>query len=170
MSVFGEPTARERLVWRVRDQIRRLAVDGFAASEVQVPIGETTMTRPTLDDPLAGVRAADLVQRAAAAQRREYATEARAAGRSWDEVADALGLTDLNEADVLAFEEVAGDCTAFSGGRVWWRCGSCGQRITDTGPFTTHPADIEAGHGPLCARHAADIAEWEQEQKMGWQD
>lgn len=168
MSIFGEPTERERLVWRVRDQIRALAVEGFGAAVVQVPIGETSLTRPTVDDPLAGVRTAQLVRRTAEAQVRDYAIEARAAGRSWAEVADAIGLTGVDEPEVLAFEQVAGDRDRVGGGRVWWRCASCAQRISDTGPFCSHPADTETGHTPGCARHAAEIAAWAT--RTGWED
>lgn len=50
------------------------------------------LTRPRLDDPLAGDRAALLARDVAKGRLLRYAEEARGAGRSWDEVAEALGI------------------------------------------------------------------------------
>ena len=171
MSLFGEPTKRERLAGRVRDQIRRLAVEGFGACEVAVPIGETSLTRPGVDDALAGIGAAHLVRRVAEAAVAEYAVEARAAGRSWAEIGAALGITGedwLGAVAERAFDQIAGtDRVGWSRSSVHWTCPECGERITDTGPFTSHPADIESGHGEGCLRYAADVAAWAEQ--AGWE-
>ncbi|WP_224393203.1 hypothetical protein [Pseudonocardia sp. ICBG1293] len=79
---------------RVRELVRRIAVEAFGAAESEVPIpGFTVFTDRRLDDPLAGIRAALLVHTVAESQLTEYARAARAAGRSWDQIADALGIT-----------------------------------------------------------------------------
>lgn len=171
MSLFGDPTERERLAWRVREQILRLAVEGFDAPEIQVPIRETSLTRRAVDDALAGLGAARLMQRVAEAAIADYAVEARTAGRTWTEIGAALGLTGEDwpgAVDERAFDQVAHGGGGWSRSLVRWRCPGCGQRITDTGPFTSHPADIESGHAAGCARYAADVAAWVQQ--AGWED
>ncbi|MEU9820232.1 hypothetical protein ACIGG9_07410 [Pseudonocardia alni] len=168
MGVFGEPTAQERRVWRVRELIRSLAVEWFGTREVREPISDATTTRLVLADPVEGLRAAVLVRRVAVGQEREYALAARGAGWSWAAIGSVLGFEGLDEPEVLAFEH-----TAERAGRsearwesVSWRCTSCGARVTDTGPYGSHPTDVEHGHGEGCARHCADIAAWEQ--RTGW--
>lgn len=172
MGLFGEPTARERLVWQVRAQIRCLAVEGFGAREVAVPIGGSSLTRSGVDDALAGLGAARLMQRVAEAAIADYAVEARTAGRTWTEIGAALGITGEDWPGAVA--ERAFDRIACGGGDGWsrssvrWACQGCGQQITDTGPFTSHPADIESGHADGCARYAADVAAWAEQ--AGWDD
>ncbi|MBC3190928.1 hypothetical protein H7X46_07615 [Pseudonocardia sp. C8] len=168
MSVFGEPSEQQRRVWRVRDLVRSLAVEWFAATEVREPVGDTAITRPVLADPLAGLRAAVLSRWVAAGQVRDYALDARGAGRSWAEVASVLGFDDHDAPGVVAFEHVAerGGRTGPRWDRVWWRCASCGQRVADTGPYSSHPSEVETGHAETCARHAADVAAWAE--RTGW--
>lgn len=165
MSLFGEPTKRERLVWWVRDQIRRLAVEGFGAREVAVPIGQTSLTRPGVDDAMAGLHAAHLVGRVAKAAIADYAVESRAAGRTWTEIGAALGIGGEDWPGAVAeraFDQITRDefGDRWSRRSVRWTCASCGQRVTDTGPFPSHPDDIESGHAEGCARHAAEVAAW----------
>ena len=70
-----------------REHVRRVAVTAFGAIEHQEPIeGFHGLSRPVLDDPLAGVRAGRLVADVAAGALREWALRARGAGRSWDAV------------------------------------------------------------------------------------
>ena len=170
MGVFGEPTDAERRVWRVRDLIRSLAVEWFGTRETREPIGDTSVTRLVLADPLAGLRAAVQVRRVAAAQGPEYALDARGAGRSWAEIASVLGFEGLDEPEVLAFEHVAerGGAAVPRRESVSWRCTTCSARVTDTGPYGSHPADVESGHTEVCARHRADIAAWSA--RTGWDD
>ena len=88
-----DPHARARAGWQVRAHIHRVAVDFFGAVAVEEPVaGSASLTRPALADPLDGVRAARLVADAACGQLRSYVAAARATGRSWDDVADALDL------------------------------------------------------------------------------
>ncbi|MEU9821748.1 hypothetical protein ACIGG9_18255 [Pseudonocardia alni] len=159
---------------RIRELVRRIAVDVFDATEVEIPIpGFTVFTDRKLDDPLAGLRAALLLRNVGEAQLYEYARTARAAGRSWDEVAKALDLsTDgLGSAGETAFDWlVVGrvpepdpeDVRSFRTPSAYWRCGSCDQLITDDGPFESHPDDQEGGHARGCARHLKDIAAWRE--------
>ncbi|ALE85844.1 hypothetical protein [Pseudonocardia sp. HH130629-09] len=170
MGVFGEPTDAERRVWRVRDLIRSLAVEWFGTRETRKQIGDSSMTRLVLADPLAGLRAAVQVRRVAAVQGREYALDARGAGSSWAEVASVLGFEGLDEPEVLAFEHVAerGGAAVPRWESVSWRCTTCAARVTDTGPYGSHPTDVESGHAEGCARHRADIAAWSA--RTGWDD
>ena len=171
MSLFGEPTARESLVWQIRAQIRRLAMEGFGAREIQMPIAQTSLTRPGVDDALAGIGAARLMQRVAEAVIADYAVAARAAGRTWTEIGAALGITGQDWPGAVAeraFDQVTHGGDGWSRSSVRWRCPSCGEQITDSGPFTSHPADIESGHADGCARYAADVAAWAEQ--AGWAD
>lgn len=178
MSVFGEQTEeqarRKQLAAQVRQVVRRLAVEGFGTEAVEVAIpGFDRITRPGLADPLAGVQAGVLVRAVAGREIREAATDARAAGRSWDEIADALGLTDDEDGPPgtraeRAFEQVAGRSDAFRAADVRWTCAWCGQRVTDRGPFESHPHDREDGHAADCARQGAELAAWRVE--TGWED
>jgi hypothetical protein len=132
---------------------------------VEVPIdGFAAITRRALDNPLAGVRAAVLARNVAARQLRDYAEQARGAGRTWDEVAEALGIaadedeTPRDERAYLLLVEGRtglGDraSAGFHRSSARWTCASCGERITDWGPFGPNPDDMEQGHHQSCERH-----------------
>lgn len=178
MSVFGDPpeeqARRERLAAHVRQLVRRLAVEGFDTEPVEDSIpGFDRITRPGLADPLAGVRAAIVVRAVAEREIREAATDARGLGRSWEEVADALALSDAADDPPgtraeRAFEQVAGGSDRFWAASLRWTCATCGQRVTDRGPFESHPHDREDGHTADCPHQAAAIAAWRAE--TGWED
>ncbi|ALL79324.1 hypothetical protein AD006_28910 (plasmid) [Pseudonocardia sp. EC080610-09] len=90
-----DPTGARRAAADVRALILRVAETVHGATLTHRPVpGYRVLTDTVLEDPLAGVRAADLVHRAALAQVRDHADAARAAGRTWDEIADALGIAD----------------------------------------------------------------------------
>ncbi|WP_308816404.1 hypothetical protein [Pseudonocardia alni] len=170
MSLFGEPSEADRRRWRVQEFVRSLAVSWFGTREVREPIGATSATRLVLADPLEGLRAAVTIRRIVVGQECQYACDARAAGWSWAEIGRVLGFDDAEEPDLAGFEHVVA-----RGGRrrpyrdsVSWRCSSCGSRVTDTGPYGSHPTDVEHGHADGCARHRADITAWEQ--RTGWAD
>ncbi|MCO7192646.1 hypothetical protein [Pseudonocardia sp. McavD-2-B] len=179
---MGEPfrvSESGRAAGRIRELVRRIAVEVFGTTETEVPIpGFTVFTDRKLDDPLAGVRAALLMRSVAEAQLYDYARSARAAGRSWDEIGAVLG---LSTGGVPVGEEafdwlVCGRVPdpERKGIRSWrtpsayWRCTSCDAQVTDDGPFESHPADNETGHTDSCTRHQADIAAWKQ--RTGWDD
>lgn len=178
MSVFGDPgeeqARRERLASQVRQLVRRLAVEEFGTEPVEVPIpGFDRITRPGLADPLAGVRAGVLVRGVAEREIREAATDARVSGRTWEEVADALVLTDADDDPPgtraeRASEQVAGRSDRFWDASLRWTCAACGQRVTDHGPYEPHPTDREDGHADDCTRHGAELAAWRAE--TGWED
>ena len=87
-----EVTPLQRAAGELKTAIERVARDVHGAQIVPVPIeGFERATRRTLDDPLAGVRAALLARDVAVAEMRAYAELARGAGRSWDDVAERSG-------------------------------------------------------------------------------
>ena len=168
MSGF-EVTPQQRAAWELQTAIERVARDVYGAQIVQVPIeGLDGVTKPMLDDPLAGVRAALLARNVALAQMRSYAEQARGAGRSWDDVAEALGIEateDDEPRDEQAYLLVIEGRPLPVDEPSWlhrptarWTCTSCGQRITDYGPFESHPDNAETGHTDSCTRRAAALA------------
>lgn len=136
---------RERAAWSLRTAIRRAAQEVDGAEVVQVPIVSLPgATRQTLDDPLAGLRAAQLAHDVAIAAMREYAEEARGAGSSWDDIAAVLAVeADEDEPrDERVYLMLVEGRSLEAERAAWWRrpsarwtCSACGQRITDNGPF-----------------------------------
>lgn len=127
------------------------------------PIGD----RPTLTvfapaDYTAGVAAARMVAAHAHELINHYARNARSEGHSWRDLADPLGVdTDDAYVDpaVAAFEMIAGK-PSMRFDPLWtsWRCVTCGELVTDHGPYNGHPTDCETGHDQACARHQAEVA------------
>ena len=165
VSTFGELTPRERSAWELRNTIRRVAHDVRGAEIAEEPVeGYRVLTTKTLDDPLAGVRAAVLARDVAEGQMLTYAEEARGTGRSWDEVAEVAEALRIEstEDDAPRAEQaylllVEGRPLPVAEPPSWWHrpaarwtCTSCGQRVTDHGPFESHPDDVEQGHVSSC--------------------
>ncbi|MCE3552408.1 hypothetical protein LWC33_13170 [Pseudonocardia sp. RS11V-5] len=166
-----------------REQLHRLAeriaVEQFGGEIVEEPIpGYQVLTRRRLVDPLSGVRAARALASAARGLLVEQAREARAVGRSWEEIGEALGLSDGaadEERAEAAFAEIVEGRRAES---YWpsvrspstsWRCGPCGELVTDYGlSGSSHPDDQESGHADTCTRHRAALAAWRAD--TGWDD
>lgn len=159
---------------QLRAVIRSVAVAAFGAVESREPMGGfEVLTRPVLDDPLAGVRAAVLAWRVAFGQMREHAEAARGAGRTWDDIAGALEVPARDEwqssSGAAAFVWLIEGREPDTGDDPWfrslpstrWVCAACGGRVTDRGPFEAHPDDNEAGHRPDCARRAAAVCVYE---------
>ncbi|MCF7553769.1 hypothetical protein [Pseudonocardia sp. WMMC193] len=162
---------------RVRQLAERLAVEEFGGEVVVEPIpGYQVLTRRRLVDPLPGVRAGRALANAARGLLVEQARDARAAGRTWDEIGEALGLTDSDEpraeaafADIVEGRRANAHRRSFRSPSTSWRCGSCGQLVTDYGPTdSSHPDDQESGHADTCARHRAVLAQWRID--TGWDD
>ncbi|RZT88793.1 hypothetical protein EV383_5740 [Pseudonocardia sediminis] len=162
---------------RIRELLRRIAVEAFGSTETEVPIpGFTVFTDRKLDDPFAGIRAALLMRTVAEGQLYEYARAARAAGRSWDEVGAAL---DLSSGEYRPVGEAAFDwlvcgrvpdpepdgVRSFRTPSAYWRCSTCDGLVTDHGQFEGNPANSEDGHAKGCARHAAEVQAWNE----GWE-
>jgi hypothetical protein len=130
-------------------------------------------------DPLTAVRVARTVRGEALQLLGGHIDRARAHGRTWTELAAALGLTKDAEREGIPAGKAA-FCWATTGRidgdyapRAWgaeprrsWRCASCEERVTDRGPFNGHPDDDETGHAPGCTRHTADVAAWRT--RNGW--
>lgn len=160
---------RGRVQRVVEDTIRaahgtEALTSGPISSTISIPV-----TRPT--NYLHGVTAARQVAYAAEAIAREHAKKARGEGRSWDEIAQALGFTReaTDDPAAEAFLWVApSPSLPFDRISTSWECHSCGARVLDTGPFGGHPDDDEEGHRAGCARHAAEVAAWRE--RTGWDD
>ena len=152
-----EVTPADRARWLVGDQLR----------EVSALLGLGV-------GPLDGIRAALFVRDVAARHVRTYAEQARADGVGWAQIGTALGLADKAERTGTPVGEAAWSYVieGLRPGQVpddpWrqhsarWTCGSCGQRVTDRGPFSPHPDDCEQGHARDCARYRAALAAFEQ--------
>lgn len=121
-----------------------------------------------------GMRTALEIARAAENVARDWARDARGAGSSWFDIANALGrmLPTLDEGEdpaIEAFTWVAPKPSMrFDRVVTTWRCESRDKRVSDTGPYESHPADNETGHAENCARHATDVAAWKR--RTGWDD
>lgn len=170
----GVTPAQHRAAWAVRAVIERSAVEAFGAVPVERPstfgpgraaLGEVSA--------LGGVRAARHAEAVAFGRVRYYAEAARADGEPWREIGAALDLTVAAEEHdrplgELAFELIAEGREPGMPGPRWsgwdpyvtWRCSSCGERVTDRGPYDGAPCNIEQGHAPSCERHGRDIARY----------
>lgn len=178
MAEFGR-SPRETAADQLRQLVRRVAVEVFDGRVVEKPIhGFTVITDTALKDPLTGVRAALLLRRVIEGHLQHQAREARAAGRSWDEVGAALDLPDYefdSRAEVTFAWLVEGRepepeteaLPTFRAPSTRWRCGTCDQPITDHGPYGAHPDDGESGHAEECDRHRANVAAWAT--RTGWE-
>ncbi|MCE3551345.1 hypothetical protein LWC33_07750 [Pseudonocardia sp. RS11V-5] len=161
---------------RLQTLLEEVAVEQFEGQVVVEPIeGYQILTRRRLADPLPGVQAAAVLRDAARRVLVDAVEAARAAGRSWDEVGEALDLPDDAEpAGEVAFalvverREPERPQELFQVPATSWRCGSCGELVSDRGPFESHPVDNESGHAADCARHVADVRAWRE--RTGWED
>jgi hypothetical protein len=107
-----------------------------------------------------------LARNVALRELRIYAEQARGAGRTWDEIAEALGIEPTEGGGEPRDEQaylllIEGQPLPGDEGLGWrrqtafWTCTACGQRVTDYGPFESHSDDREQGHAESCARRAA---------------
>jgi hypothetical protein len=157
----------------VEQLVRRVLVDEHGAGAItRRPISRTIdieVDRPA--DYNAGIAAARRIANAAEALMRDYAKRARGEGLSWQQIAPSLpiDLGDTDDPAAEAFVWVAPrPSQRFDRITTSWECASCGQRITDQGPYNGHPADDEHGHAEGCARHAEDIRAWRA--RSGWDE
>lgn len=147
------------------DTYRRAADDAYRTIRQAV----LKTTREAGAEPLAGVRAARVYEHAAARLAAGYVSRARADGTGWLEIGRALGLNAEGGYDVAvaAYERSRG-ADGF-GVRLpfWFTCSSCGQQVTDRGPYIASPMDQEEGHAGDCARFAEAVrayrAQWDEE-------
>lgn len=169
----------EGLVRRWATRAIQDAAVQLGSSIVQVPIREgLDLTMPELDTPEAALRAAVMLRSEARWQVSRWVDKARAAGVTWDQVGDLVGI-EPNDPDgpmeetraERAFRHIVdgvplptrSDLSPYWSRRSFtaWPCASCGQRVRDYGPFESHPSDNEEGHDAACARQVAAVAEYE---------
>lgn len=170
-----EVTPEHRAAWAVQATIERNAIEAFGALPIEHPSPFGPGRPPVRDvSALAGVRAAHHAQVVAFSRVRYYAQAARADGTPWQEIGAALDLSAAAEKhdrplDELAFELIAQGREpgmpapqdwSGRGPSVTWRCCSCGERVTDRGPYEGAPYNNEQGHAPSCERHGRDIARY----------
>lgn len=163
-------------VTRLQTLMEEIAVEQFGGEVVVEPIeGYQFLTRRRLVDPLPGVRAAAVLRDVAWRVLVDAVEAARAAGRSWEELGEALGLPldgeplgEVAFAFVVERREPERARELFWSPATSWRCASCGELVTDRGPFESHPDDNESGHATDCARHLADVRAWQT--RTGWED
>lgn len=135
-----------------------------AGSVVQRPISpRIDIPHPVPADYAAGITAARKVAGHARRLLREYADAARGDGRTWRELAEPLGIEmDEDGYTDVAVEAFLAVCPEplrqFDRRRTSWRCASCGEVVTDYGPYNGNPVDDESGHAEDCVRHQAEIA------------
>lgn len=162
MSAYREITPAELAAAELRNAIRRAARDAYGAEIVELPVeGFRILTKPTLDKPLTGVRAAalarDVARDVSLGELLRYAEQARGAGRSWDEIGEALVIEPTESGEPRDEQTyllvIEGRPLAVAEPSPWWHrpaarwtCTSCRRWITDHGPFESHPDDAEQGH------------------------
>jgi len=161
-------------VLRLMERLVVAQFDGEVRDE-SIP-GYQMLTRRRVVDPLTGVRAARAMANASRGLLVGQARDARAAGSSWDEIGEALGLPDTAAdepraeaafADLVEGRRVNAQWRSFRSPSTSWRCGSCDELVTDYGPtHSSHPDDQESGHADTCARHRAALAQWRID--TGW--
>lgn len=126
--------------------------------------GGSTYTEPA---PLQAIEAAVFTRNVAAGRARHYAQRARGDGHGWDVIGEALGLTEQAKHEQrgrgeLAFEMVAGaPPMRFDRVTCHWTCSTCGEFVTDNGPYNPHPEDQEEGHAADCSRFRQAVSEYE---------
>lgn len=154
--------------WRMRQAAIQIAGVGGAQIREQ-PAFPGSISVHRYAEPLAGIRAAGILADCAARLRREYTEHARGEGISWQQIGQALGLGQGPDGKsgydlaVAAGERFEGEPDLWHQTSFHYRCASCGEFITDRGPYDSHPEDCESGHANDCARLTADLAAWRAE-------
>jgi hypothetical protein len=127
-------------------------------------------------EPLAGIRAAQILADCAARIRRDYTQLARGEAITWQQIGQALSLDQGPDGKagydlgVAAFEHFEGEPGLWHQASFHYQCASCGEYITDRGPFESHPDDCETGHAKDCTRLAGELAAWQAERDAWEQD
>jgi hypothetical protein len=165
-STFDLDTAAVHLREDVRSTIFRALRAGGRDAVVQRRLrGSSSLTTDEPASPADAVQVARLIATAARGWMREYARKARGAGVPWHDLAGPLGIEQdedgYNDLAAEAFLAVAEKPSMrFDPIRTSWRCDTCQQYVTDSGP-NGHPVDCERGHAEDCARHLAEITAYE---------
>ncbi len=119
-------------------------------------------------EPLAGLRAARILEDTARRVTSDYIRYARQDGATWAQIGEALSLDAGGERSgydlaVAAHEHATGEPEPFRHPTFGWMCPDCGQGISDYGPYESHPADREHGHSDSCTRLGVQVAAWQAE-------
>jgi hypothetical protein len=134
--------------------------EAVARRTVSAPMsGERWFVEFVPTDPLAAVVAAGQVVDIARGLVWRWAGAARGAGCSWEQVAAAMSIVDVDEPGVEAYlrltDGISGSSVAWAALR--WTCEGCRRTVRDAGPWSANPADNETGHAPDCPRHIGEI-------------
>ncbi len=150
----------------VRSSALRLAEAGGAQIREEF-VCPGAVTKIRYSEPLQGIQAARIVQRAADRVHDEYVRHARAEGIGWQQIGDAMGLAEGSRRGyvlaVAAYEQVTGasHLPAFQDPVFYYTCLACHEGITDRGPYESHPQDNEHGHAGHCPHLTAEVAAWQ---------
>jgi hypothetical protein len=150
----------------VRNAVVELA-RAAGAPESELPVWPGAVSTFTYPAPVWGLRAAHTACQAAARVLEDYVRVARGEGIVWQVIGLALSLEDEASRAGRPLAEVAYDIVVgppirqFDDPAFFYTCGSCGQRVTDRGPFENDPAANERGHGAACERFGAAVAAFE---------
>ncbi len=162
-----EPTSirpEDALASRAISELLHEVDPGAFAPHFQHP---SQLVEADVPSPLAAAQAARALLAALRRKIVQHGLEARGAGESWEDVANALELTCNGVADeaaayltVLGVRGISPRWSPAWG--VLWTCGSCGEAVRDYGPEYGGPDDRETGHASTCARHCADVRDWKE--------
>lgn len=165
--------AASNAYWRMRQATIEIAKAGGAQIRERPPFpGSISVYQYA--EPLAGIQAAEILAGSAARIRREYAEAARGEGIGWQQIGQALGLDQGDDAKsgydlgVAAFEFFAGPPDLWREANFHYRCASCQDYITDRGPYESCPEDNERGHCDACPQFAAEVAAWQARHDEEW--
>jgi hypothetical protein len=160
---------RDRIYAATRAAVHRTIsqVAHLHANAITEPAG--TVLPATGIEPLAGLKAAEEIERIAGTAAFEHTRDARAAGHSWHEIGSALGMLEGFMTGNID-EPLADTAYIYATGRApgpprtydlpfTWQCRTCEQTVADNGVIYG-PAHDEKGHASTCARHAHAIATW----------
>jgi hypothetical protein len=142
-----------------------------ALTEREISPGRIEIRHTQPADYAAGVAAARRVEGRARQLVHDYARKARGEGVSWRDLVEPLGVyvepDSYEDPAVAAFEMIAPTPSQrFDARSVYWRCASCGEGVTDKGPYNGHPDDDETGHAETCERHRAEVAAYMRRQGL----
>ena len=116
-------------------------------------------------EPMAGLRAAVSLMRAARSFGLDYVRQAREDGSTWHEIGEALGLPGRVDGDQPVAYADFGFSFATDGyarPTITWTCPACHSTVIDYGPEGGPPVDAEAGHADECTRLVSAMAAWKE--------
>jgi hypothetical protein len=147
-----------------------------AVHEIVRELGGRSITRPMFRnrpdlgmtfidvEPVAGLRVAAQLKRAAHLVGLDYVRCAREDGHTWQEIGVALGIENGTDPSIsaatIAYDYAVAN-TTLGQPSFAWTCPACLGTVLDHGPEAGHPTDCEPGHTENCSRLAAQVAAWD---------